>query len=380
MAIGLQPNSAMAVLQGLASQGRKFQRIVLMHGPNQSRLSADAVAQFGASLKIVVPKNPSNSSTLEKFELDQPFDSGVVSRLHNTMFSEGGVVDTSALNDWIVVYGSGTVPMNVALVGPWLKRDEYWSHLWDYNEVTRRLTNANGYCIEFGHASRIPLETLVAARTRREPSFVSRPDSASSRTKIGREVFASAISHLAGSMGARLAQEIGPTLEREVERFLRQSLPNTKSLQRNLELRFQVGQLPASSREIDVLLESPSGRLLLVSCAAVTSKNKSTTAIRTEVRHKVNEVRQLATNYFGSEAKTLTVFLTWSPAGTPLPESPIIAGARFDAQITNHPTAKHWLISGHELFGTTKREYRATINDPQRADKRIPGLSSWLKA
>jgi hypothetical protein len=289
LTIGLQPNSAMSVLRGLASLGRNFEKVVLVHGPNQSRFAAKAVSDFVGDLQVQFPTNRNDCRNVQTIKLSEPFDSRVISHIYGTLVCERGAVDDSRLDEWIVVYGSGTVPMNVALVGPWLQRKDLWRNVWDYNEFSRRLTNANGDYFELGDHSRIPLTSLVAVRTKRSPTFAKRPN-AGERVNSDLSVFASVISRMAGHSDVKLPDSVGPKLERVVEQLLERLVPTSLSIQRNLEIKFATDHLPNSSREIDILLESQTGRLLLVSCFAVTSQSRQDTAKRTQVRHKVNEI------------------------------------------------------------------------------------------
>lgn len=381
ISVGLQPNGPMSVLQAVAKvHGPELLAdVVLIHGPEPSESAARAVRRFGDEIL--------REGSVRLALIENPFDSSVVKDIRRSLSLILESKESQDLSEWHLVYGSGTVPMNVALASCWLAEGKE-SHVWDFNEREKRITNANGDSVDLKSFAKVPLATVVRSRVSRDPNVKSR--------KRGRQLTKASVINLTAQLASGCVVELddvkridvsrefkkfggaGPILELAVHQLLSELLPTSK-VTHSLELKFDHGDRE-SSREIDVVVEGESGKLLLVSCAVKAGKGHEDTEIRTALRLKSTEIRQLASTYFGSEAKTLTVFFTRLKSDVPPSECKIVTGARFDAQITNHPIAKHWMVSGHELFGKNSDEVMASFLTPATIDKRLPNFCAWLSS
>ena len=370
------------MLRGLALKGLAYRRVVLLHGPNQSADTAGVVSRYARSLKEDLGLKVEPFPRVDLIQLTKPFDSAVVQYVEENLLQDLDLVNESQLSDWQVIYGSGTVPMNVATVSLWLSRG-LRSAVWDYNEVSHRLTDAHGNYFSLGESSHVPLESLVRVRTGSTAQIASQPRGGKGARRADQNAIARLIGEMATTSESGMSADTlranrysGWLLERCVYQIVEKLVPDATRIMKNVEIKFPTENL---SREVDIVVETKKGRLFLISCGSGLGQTAAT-YVRRDLRDKCNEIRQLAGNYFGNEARTLTVFMTRLKKGHQPKECPIVSGARFDAQVFNHRAVKHWLVSGHELFGTNPVEVQESFRDPKSIQKRLPGLRAWLNS
>jgi hypothetical protein len=392
--VGLQPNAAISVLHSIAALYRKeshtVEHVVLIHGPDGSEEAAKAAKQYGEELQAGLGAANSPFKKIELVRIDNPFDSSIVGRARESLRSILELDKGGKLVEWHLVYGPGTVPMNVGITHLWLHSDDLCPNIWDYSERTKRLTNVRGQFVDLEKVAKVPLERIVRSRVDVSARLEKRKGKNITDDDVKdqmKQLLTALHRHKKSTQNnmAQIAKDAGPLLELAVAQVFKKIRFQLK-VRLNMELKFEQLTPPPgaakptrpSSREIDVLVEHESGKLLLVSCVARTSNTRPDTSIRTDFRLKATEIRLLAANYFGSETKTLTVCLTRLAKHLVPSECPIVRGARFDAQIFNHPSTKHWIVTAHELLGTTDSEIDESFENPATIDGRIPGFSQWI--
>jgi len=379
--VGAQPQAALESLLAVSGlNGGRLDRVVLVHGGDESKASAEQVRDEVADRGIVDRRSVALLAV-------SPYSAEIIGLAEDLVLDQviaGG--DGSELGDWHLLFGSGTQPMNVALAGAWFaagRRDNLW--YWNSRERTlsshahRHLGGAlefeeiiaqRGYRVfDGGRPLAAPVGTCPQCARARDWMF----GSGDRARRVAAAPDSSAGAMWEHAVGHLLASLTGSEVSLNV------TLIGAKEYDAADE-----GDRVSLDREIDVVVKaSPPGTTVHPSVHTVVSCKQSVR--RDEVnkiaRQAADEVKQLAENFLGSESQSLlAVFVApgWDE-GTEVRPGMLkelyrlndrkLKRVRRNDRIANRPSRKHWILHGLEMFGSSAESFDAVF----RIDWTNPG-------